>query len=170
MWILPPLNCHCTLRKMVAVLIIKYYFALGELIVLVVAQSFYFLFLLAKIALVFSALFGPSVRQRPAGTQVMGAWPVAAVLWKNTWPYFPWIELQQSRTRKVYVSKKCWLEGALIMNTMNSWAPLFAKLRLSHPQFCEKAQEELHPLEDLFCSRSSCWIFLHAQPAGAPAL
>lgn len=33
---------------MVAVLIIKYYFALGELIVLVVAQSSYFLFLLAK--------------------------------------------------------------------------------------------------------------------------
>lgn len=43
MWILPPLNSHCMLRKMVAVLIIKYNFAHGELIVLEVAQSSYFL-------------------------------------------------------------------------------------------------------------------------------
>lgn len=46
------------LRKIVAVLIIKYCFAHGELIVLGVAQSFCFLLSLVKIALVFSALFG----------------------------------------------------------------------------------------------------------------
>lgn len=44
MWILPPSNCHCTLRKMVAVLFINYYFAHGELIVLEGSILLLFLF------------------------------------------------------------------------------------------------------------------------------
>lgn len=44
---------------MVAALIINDYFAHREVIVLGVAQSFCFLFLLAKIAIIFAALFGP---------------------------------------------------------------------------------------------------------------